>query len=266
MARGSRRHPVIEVFGPTIQGEGLDQGAVSIFVRFGGCDFRCSWCDSPHAVIPSEVRATAERLTDDEIVSRIQQHTIGPRDDDLRVPWVILTGGNPALHELGGLIDRLHDCNFLVAVETQGTRWKEWMRQLDRVCISPKPPSAEQHIRWDHLGRVIRNSTDDARGIDWSFIKIPCFDEHDLEFACEVRRHIRDDQALYLTAGNDAGRTVGQPERVDTRSEMEVKVELLKSYRWLVDTVIDRYPELTGERTFMQVQDHVLLWGNTIGH
>ena len=65
-ASGSARpstFPVVEIFGPTVQGEGPDAGVPAYFVRFGGCDFRCSWCDSMHAVDPAEVRANAERLT-----------------------------------------------------------------------------------------------------------------------------------------------------------------------------------------------------------
>ena len=48
--------PVVEVFGPTIQGEGELAGVPTAFVRFGGCDYRCSWCDSLFAVLPEDVR------------------------------------------------------------------------------------------------------------------------------------------------------------------------------------------------------------------
>ena len=41
---------VVEIFGPTIQGEGALIGEPTVFVRTGGCDYRCSWCDSLHAV------------------------------------------------------------------------------------------------------------------------------------------------------------------------------------------------------------------------
>ena len=43
---------VSEIFGPTIQGEGVLIGLPTVFVRTGGCDYRCSWCDSLHAVDP----------------------------------------------------------------------------------------------------------------------------------------------------------------------------------------------------------------------
>ena len=59
---GMNRFPVVEVFGPTIQGEGELAGVPTAFVRFGGCDYRCTWCDSLHAVLPEDVRE-APRMT-----------------------------------------------------------------------------------------------------------------------------------------------------------------------------------------------------------
>ena len=43
---------VSEIFGPTVQGEGPLIGRASVFVRTGGCDYRCSWCDTLYAVLP----------------------------------------------------------------------------------------------------------------------------------------------------------------------------------------------------------------------
>jgi hypothetical protein len=63
--------PVVEIFGPTIQGEGAEAGMATHFVRVGGCDFRCSWCDTMYAVDPEVVRATAEKLSSQEIVGRV---------------------------------------------------------------------------------------------------------------------------------------------------------------------------------------------------
>src|SRR5262245_60899791 len=64
--------PVIEIFGPTVQGEGVDQGVVSHFVRFGGCDFRCDWCDTPYAVVPKEVKANSDKMDTAGIVSNLR--------------------------------------------------------------------------------------------------------------------------------------------------------------------------------------------------
>src|SRR4051812_46730356 len=68
---GLRTHPVIEIFGPTIQGEGAEAGLPTHFVRFGGCDYRCVWCDTMYAVDPAIVRSTSRRLTTDEIIAEL---------------------------------------------------------------------------------------------------------------------------------------------------------------------------------------------------
>lgn len=127
--------PVIEVFGPTIQGEGPEAGTPCHFVRFGGCDYRCEWCDSMYAVEPAEVRANAEKLGAGEIIDRLAKLGGEPR-------WVVLSGGNPALLDLDRLVKPLQGAGFKVAVETQGSRWASWLAGVDRLVISPKPPSS----------------------------------------------------------------------------------------------------------------------------
>src|SRR5579863_9040838 len=93
----TKTFPVIEIFGPTIQGEGAEAGIPTHFVRVGGCDYRCSWCDTMYAVDPESVRDNAEQLTSEEIVDRV----VGL---DGTPGWVTISGGNPALHELGQLV------------------------------------------------------------------------------------------------------------------------------------------------------------------
>lgn len=129
-----KKFPVVEIFGPTIQGEGALAGVPSHFIRFGGCDYRCVWCDSKHAVLPEEVRK-AERLTTEEIVTRVA--ALGGRPE-----WLTLSGGNPALLELDDLVGDLQQREFRVAIETQGTRAQDWMRFLNLVTVSPKGPSS----------------------------------------------------------------------------------------------------------------------------
>src|SRR3954451_23575028 len=102
-----RAHPVIEIFGPTVQGEGAEAGIPTHFVRLGGCDYRCSWCDTMYAVDPASVRENARRLTADEILDRLA--TLEGRPE-----WVTISGGNPALHRLDGLVFRLHQQDYKV--------------------------------------------------------------------------------------------------------------------------------------------------------
>lgn len=255
----SRTFPVVEIFGPTIQGEGPHQGQSAVFVRFGGCDYRCSWCDTPHAVLPRYVR-TAERLDVDRIIERVNER--GP------ARWLVLTGGNPALHDLGDLVTRAQGGGFRVAVETQGSRMRPWLGAVDSLCISPKPPSSGMNptldelpalsVAYDHyLGRLMTPEERDT------YIKIPIFTNGDLLWADWIARHHRG-MPLYLTAGNDAGRTVARPDRIDQRSLEQVRNELCGHFRWLVHQV-QSYPYLRQHAT-VQLQTHVLAWGNELGH
>lgn len=250
--------PVVEIFGPTVQGEGVDQGVVSHFVRFGGCDYNCWWCDTPHAVIASEVRENSVKMTAKAITEEVLKKG--------KAPWIILTGGNPALHDLTELVDELHDNGFLVAVETQGSKWRDWMRKLDRVCVSPKPPSAGQEHRKSELQRFIEEGlhawTNDDRMYQWMFFKVVVFDDEDLDFAEKIRAQATN--ALYLSVGNDAGRTVGQPERTDTRKIAGVRRDLLDKARWLTEEVFKR-PSLCEENVIIQSQFHTAIWGNELG-
>jgi 7-carboxy-7-deazaguanine synthase len=254
--------PVVEVFGPTVQGEGVDQGAVCSFVRFGGCDYACTWCDTPDAVLPAEVRKAPRMGTTDILAALRKLHAL----EDFQPPWVILSGGNPGLHDLTDLVDALHTAGYRVAVETQGTRWQPWMANVQRLCISPKPPSSGQRNVLDQVcefyGEVHRIKAAGHKDPDWAFTKVVIFDEQDLEFA-EAIRH-RASGKLYLSAGNDAGRTVGSPDRVDERNDDEIKLDLLEQSLWLVEQVIAR-PRLLRRDVFIQSQYHVLLWGNEKG-
>lgn len=255
--------PVVEIFGPTVQGEGVDQGVSAHFVRFGGCDFRCTWCDTPHAVLPAEVRKNAVKMEAEDI--RVKLNSL-----DLEtgcIPWVILTGGNPALHDLSELVEELHTSGYLVAVETQGSRWREWMADVDRLCVSPKPPSSLQEYDWSQVQRFLdeslRQRSLGEREYEWMFLKVVCFDERDLDWAEKLRSQLSN-CLLYLSAGNDAGRTVGQPDRVDERSVPEVRNALCAQARLLTEEVLKR-PALCQQDVIVQAQFHVLLWGNEMG-
>lgn len=255
----TRKWPVIETFGPTVQGEGVDQGVVAHFVRFGGCDFRCDWCDTPYAVLPAEVRENATKMDSADIINDLNTRT--------PAPWVVLTGGNPALHDLTELVKQLQARGTMVAVETQGTRWREWMRNVDRLCVSPKPPSAKQKYDFAVVQRFLeeglRARAHGERDYEWLFLKVPVFSSEDLDW-CEKLRSQLSDALLYLSAGNDAGRTVGNPDRVDSRTLAEVRRDLCDRYLWLIEEVFKR-PALCSSDVITQMQSHVLAWGNEPG-
>lgn len=233
--------PVLEIFGPTIQGEGPDAGRPAYFVRFGGCDYRCTWCDTWYAVDPSQVRAGAKRRDAQSIADEIGDLDQGP---DL----VVLTGGNPALHELAPLVAELQRQNFDVAVETQGSVWRDWLTQVDTLVVSPKPPSSgmagsKQDAQFQAFMRHA-----DEHGARLA-LKIVVFDETDLRYAEEVASAYL--VPLYLSVGTDQG-----------LDDEDTKHRILARLRWLNEAV-SRHPALA--RAHVMPQLHVLAWGTARG-
>jgi 7-carboxy-7-deazaguanine synthase len=236
-----RTHPIIEVFGPTIQGEGAEAGVPTHFVRLGGCDYRCTWCDTMYAVDPESVRANAQRLSVDEILARVASLEGQPR-------WVTLSGGNPALHRLEDLVEGLHDAGFLVAAETQGSVWRPWLASLDRLTISPKPPSSEMATE-HHLASFERFMAAAVIAHEVSVLKIVCFDATDLAWAKNIAAQYRA-LPLFLSAGTPVPAPVEIRDRVGER------------YRWLCEAVAAD-PDLARARVLPQL--HVIAWKEATG-
>ncbi|MFF1822741.1 7-carboxy-7-deazaguanine synthase QueE [Kribbella sp. NPDC058245] len=244
-----RKHPVIELFGPTIQGEGPDAGTPCVFVRFGGCDYRCSWCDSLHAVTPEVVRRTATFLTTDEIAQRL----LGLADDPSGL-LAVLSGGNPALHEIGDLVRQLQTAGMRVSVETQGSVWRDWLGGVDRLVVSPKPPSSgmSEHALGDETTAFMEHVARTRQGTD-TCLKVVCFDEADYEFALAFRASHRDRAGdpwpLFLSAGTD----------VDTEFQLD---GVARRFRWLCERVA---PDPRSRDCVVLPQLHVVAWGTEKG-
>ena len=234
--------PVVEIFGPTIQGEGAEAGMPTHFVRVGGCDFRCSWCDTMYAVDPEVVRATAEKLSIDEIVARVVALEGRPE-------WVAISGGNPALHDLGELVAGLHAAGHRVSVETQGSRWASWLHDVDRLTISPKPPSSGMATarNAEQLENFMTRAI--TGGADKAVLKFVAFDQTDLDWAVQVAARWTD-MPLYLSAGTPV------PANDDVREAVGER------YRWLCETVAAK-PELAHARVLPQL--HVIAWKGATG-
>ncbi len=234
--------PIIEIFGPTIQGEGALQGKQTMFVRFGGCDYHCSWCDSMHAVDPALVRANVIPLTSSEIVSRLLASAA-----PLRLPpWITLSGGNPALHDLSSLIHDLHAAfpSTHIAVETQGTKWQEWLTTCEMVIISPKPPSSGMSTNYYNLDTTVHNLESSAADVH---LKVVAFDKCDLDYVEDLVYRYGKKIVQYISVGT-------LPE--DTRDS------LCERWKEITEMVLQR-PTL--RRCAVLCQSHVLLWGHEHG-
>lgn len=110
---------ISEIFGPTVQGEGALIGMPTVFVRTGGCDFRCNWCDTLYAVEP-QFKTQWQAMDAAAIMQRVNQLSGG-------VPLLItLSGGNPALQPLAPLLQLGKQQGYRFAMETQASKVQPW--------------------------------------------------------------------------------------------------------------------------------------------
>ena len=130
---------IVEIF-PTLQGEGPFVGQPSVFVRLGGCNLACAFCDTEFEDF------SAMPLAD--CVGAILQMAAGIRD------LVVITGGEPLRQNITPLCDALLAAGLRVQIETNGTLWRELPKGVHIVC-SPKVTDGKYHaIRPDLLARV----------------------------------------------------------------------------------------------------------------
>lgn len=233
---------VSEIFGPTVQGEGPLIGKPTVFVRTGGCDYRCRWCDTLYAVLP-ELSNQWSPMAPAEILDRVKELTKG-------APILItLSGGNPAMHDLGPLIDLGHSQDFRFSLETQGSLARDWFSKLDWLFLSPKPPSSGEQTDWNKFDECLGKAAPANIAL-----KITLFDDADYRFAKSAAARYPD-LPLYLQVGNPA--YLEDDKKTDNNSE-----ELMARYRWLVEKVAeDQWFEPT-----LLPQLHVLTWGMKPGH
>jgi 7-carboxy-7-deazaguanine synthase len=231
---------ISEIFGPTVQGEGLLIGKPTVFVRTGGCDFRCSWCDTLYAVLP-EYRRDWVPMTPDDILAEVARLSGG-------TPLLVtLSGGNPAIQPLGDLIATGREQGYSFAMETQGSVFAPWLAALDWLVLSPKPPSSGMATDWANLDQCV--ATDGPQAV----LKIVVFDEADYAYAREVASRYPS-TPLVLQTGNHT------PPDADGDGDID-QAGLLSRFRWLVDRVVqDRWFE-----AIVLPQLHVLVWGNERG-
>ncbi len=243
--------PVIEIFGPTIQGEGPMCGKRTFFVRFGGCPYRCSWCDTPYAVFPDQVKKNALWVRAETICAELE--LLGAEEGD----WITLTGGDPVMwNEVIAELIREHRGKFKFQVETQGSLWQSWLEMCDCVVVSPKPPSSGMVNKFDPT-----RLRDYAAALgDRLHIKIVVFDNDDFIWATSLRPMF-EDTAFYLSAGTpqlDAKYDAW----TNKDTEQITKELILDNLTKLAYRVLET-PELRDVTVLPQM--HVLMWGTKRG-
>lgn len=229
---------ISEIFGPTIQGEGALIGQPTVFVRAGGCDYRCQWCDSLHAV-DSSYRHEWHPMTHDDIFAEIR------RLSGQMPIMVSLSGGNPAIQNFGPLIALGQIKGYRFALETQGSIAQEWFADLDVLTLSPKPPSSGHQTDWAAFDETLRMAGKRPK----IALKIVVLDEADYLYARDIAARYSA-LPVYLQPVND--RPPPHPIEPDS---------LMARMEWLVARVIaDKWYQVT-----VLPQLHVLIWGNKRG-
>jgi len=122
--------PVMEHF-YTLQGEGYHQGRAAYFIRLGGCDVGCVWCD----VKDSWDAGAHPKKSVAEIVSLVLQNTPSIQQG-IKGGLVVITGGEPLMHDLTALTAALKEKGFETNIETSGAH--PLSGAWDWICLSPK--------------------------------------------------------------------------------------------------------------------------------
>ena len=143
--------PIVETF-HSVQGEGAWTGVNAFFIRLGGCDVGCTWCD----------------IKQSWNSSRHPQRTIVELTEEAareRPAIVVITGGEPLMHDLTPLTEQLRSKGLRVHLETSGAH--PFSGRFDWVTLSPKkfkPPLESVYAHVNELKVVVVNYSD----IQWA--------------------------------------------------------------------------------------------------
>jgi len=143
--------PVMEHF-YTLQGEGFHQGKAAYFIRLGGCDVGCVWCD-------------VKESWDADRYPKFDVRSLRLHVEKTPAEIVVITGGEPLMHDLNELTKDFQDNGFKTHLETSGAY--PLSGQWDWICLSPKKfkaPLSGILSKADELKVVIFNKSD----FDWA--------------------------------------------------------------------------------------------------
>jgi 7-carboxy-7-deazaguanine synthase len=158
--------PVMEQF-YTLQGEGYHQGKAAYFIRLGGCDVGCVWCD-----VKDSWEAGRHPLISIAAITQSAKKYPGR--------LAVVTGGEPLLHNLDELTHALHDAGFQTNIETSGS--SALSGQWDWICLSPKKFKAP-------LPGLVPYANE---------LKVVIFNKSDFNWAEKYAAQVTDNCKLYL--------------------------------------------------------------------
>ena len=157
--------PVMEMF-YSLQGEGYYSGSPAFFIRIGGCDVGCGWCD----VKESWDHDNHNILKISKIIDNI----------DKKTKIVVITGGEPLMWDMTEITKKLKEKNLKRHLETSGTY--DISGDWDWICLSPK----KRKLPRKHLYQIANE------------LKIIIYNNHDLVFAVEESKKVSSKCKLFL--------------------------------------------------------------------
>jgi organic radical activating enzyme len=173
---------VMEAF-YTLQGEGFHQGNAAYFIRLGGCDVGCFWCDVKESWDASLHPQKSIRQIIEEIKLEVNGEPACPVGRRLAVnskPIIVITGGEPLLHDLDELTQQLQAEGFRTHIETSGS--SSLSGSWDWICLSPKKFKKP-------LPEVLKAASE---------LKVVVYNKADFKWAEENAAQVSADCKLYL--------------------------------------------------------------------
>lgn len=147
LVNNGEKLPVMEEF-YTIQGEGYNTGKAAYFIRIGGCDVGCHWCD-----VKESWNANLHPLIEtNAVIKNVVLH---------KADSVVITGGEPLIYNLQYLTSELKKHGIKTFIETSGAY--EFSGEWDWVCLSPKKtmlPLPNSYLKANELKIIIYNKHD----------------------------------------------------------------------------------------------------------
>lgn len=134
----------------SFQGEGTHAGKAAYFIRTFGCPVHCPWCDSAGTWHPDYIPEKIERIREDELAAAATAS---------KAEFVVVTGGEPAIHDLSPLVNALHVAGMKAHIETSGAF--PIKGNFDWITLSPKrwKLPLEENIQKAHEFKIIVDST-----------------------------------------------------------------------------------------------------------
>ena len=157
--------PLMESF-YTIQGEGYHKGSAAYFIRIGGCDIGCHWCDIKESWDVEKFPI----VNVESIVDKVKKNS----------NKVVITGGEPLIYNMNPLTKKLKQLNISTHLETSGAY--ELTGDWDWICLSPK----KNKLPINNIYSIANE------------LKIIIYNKNDFLFAENLAKNINPDCKLYL--------------------------------------------------------------------